>query len=977
MMLRILQFILLLVFCTSFFVFAQTGKIVGKVTDAQSGEVLIGANVIVQGTNLGAATDINGEYLILNVPPGSYTIIARYIGYREMRYENIKVSVNLTTETNFQLPSETYQTETVIVVAPKPLINKNTTNQTTILRAEDLENLPVRGINAIVSYQAGVVSQDGNLYIRGSRSDAVAFYVDGVLVNNPVTGGSQTGIINNAIEEIQVQAGGYSSEFGGANGGIISSTSRSGAETYKFNFEAITDNFAKAGANLLSGYSYGYSEYTLTASGPLFPDFKNLKFFFAGNNIYQRNPAQYYREYDFKGLTDPSTPSKNPFTGIADTFDVYSPAGVVYNNGANRYQVQGNLTWNINPFTIKLSANHKWDEYRHWGAVGSAWGTNPATPSYWNTLNRANSIALVQAYTFIGGLKITHVINPESFYDAIFNYFDDYSVTMDPIFKHDITLYGDSIANAQYGRTLRRDGEYLTDLRAFGFNFTRADRPFNNYTKTKYQSYGGKLNFLYQIGKVHEIKTGGEYTYYTIRNYSLAPVQIADNVRSIADGDVRGVYDRLDNYGYDVYGNLIDSGPEGPKHPVFAAFYVQDKMEFSDLVLNLGFRLDYIDPDSKTFENPSNVKFDVDGIIDPAHLVTVDPTVQISPRLGFSFPVTDKTVFHAQYGKFIQQSRLRDVYLGFNRSSDVIKGGFAELNPVGYGLRPERTTQYEIGFKQQLGENFAFDITGFYKDIKDQVQLRSIFAEATAAHVQYYALVNGDFATTKGIEIKLDLRRTQRISASFAYTYSDAQGTGSTPTEAGRAVWQSPTATPYFPQQISPLTFNQSHRGAINIDFRFAEEDGPDILGSKLLENLGVNLIFSFNSGHNYTQFTGFGNSRQPLEALNASVTPWNFQLDGRLDKSFSLGPLDLNVYLWVINLLDTKNIVGVFGTSGDATDDGYLASPEGSNIYKNLKNSRGVAAAELYKQLYLASIYDPDNFGPPRQIRLGIRLDY
>lgn len=964
MMSRILQFIFLLVLCTPVFIFAQTGKIVGKVTDAQSGEVLIGANVIVQGTNLGAATDVNGEYLILNVPPGSYTIIARYIGYREMRYENIKLSVNLTTETNFQLPSETYQTETVVVVAPKQLINKNSTNQTSILRPEDLANLHISGINNIVSTQAGVVSQGGNLYIRGSRSDAVAFYVDGVLVNNPVTGGSRTEIIRNAIEEIQVQAGGYTSEFGGANGGIISSTSRSGEETYKFNFEAITDNFAKAGTNWLGGYSYGYSEYTLTASGPIIPGFKDLKFFFAGNNIYQRNPAKYYREYNFKGLTDPITPSRNPFTNLADTFDVFKPAGTVLNNGSNTYQVQGNLTWNINPFTIKLSANHRWNENRS--------GVD------WTTVNRVNSAGLNQNYTLIGGLKITHVLNPQSFYDLIFNYFDDYAVSMDPIFRHNIALYGDSIANAQYGRTLRRDGELLANMRAFGLSFERSDRPFNDYVKSKYQSFGGKLNFLYQIGKTHELKTGGEYTYYTIRNYDTSnPISMADNIRSIADGDIRGVYDRLDNYGYDVYGNPIDSGPEGPKHPVFAAFYVQDKMEFSDLVLNLGFRLDYIDPDSKTFENPRNVKFDADGIIDPAFLKTVDPTVQISPRLGFSFPVTDKTVFHAQYGKFIQQSRLRDVYLGFNRSSDVIKGGFAELNPVGYGLKPERTTQYEIGFKQQLGENFAFDITGFYKDIKDQIQLRAIYAEATAAHVQYYALVNGDFATTKGIEVKLDLRRTKRIATTFNYTYSDAQGTGSTPTDAGRAVWQSPTATPYFPQQIAPLTFNQTHRGALNIDYRFGEDDGPDILGSKLLENIGLNMLFTFNSGHNYTQFTGFGNSRQPLEALNSSVTPWNFQLDAGFDKSFSLGPININIFVWVKNLLNTKNVVNVFGTSGDATDDGYLASPEGSAKYESYKLTKGLETAELYKQLYLASIYNSDNFGTPRQIGLGIRLDY
>lgn len=952
---RFFLFFTLLVLCSPLLVFSQTGKVVGKVIDKETGEALIGANVLIEGTNLGAATDVSGDFVILNIPPGSYTITAKYIGYRDLRFENIKVSVNLTTESNFELSPDTYETETVVIVAPKPLINKNTTNQTSIIRSEDIENLPIRGINAIVGAQAGVVSQGGNLYVRGSRADAISYYVDGVLVNNPVTGGSQTGIINNAIEEIQVQAGGYPAEYGGANGGIVSSSTRTGSEEFKIGMEAITDNLAGAGEDYLGGYSYGYSEYIITASGPIF---KDLKFFIAGANIYTRNPAKFYREYNFNDIVDPNTPTTDPFTGLTDTLDIFYPAGTFYNNGSNTYQVQGNLTWNLSPFTLRFNLNHRWNENRQ--------GIN------WQNLNRVNSAGLNQNYTFIGSMKFTHVINPKAFYDVIFNYFDDYNVTMDPIFQHNTALYGDSIANAEYGRILRRDGEYLTTIRAFGLGFERGDRPFNNYTKTKYQSYGGKINLLYQLDKIHELKTGGEFSYYTIRNYSLAPVQIADNIKSIADGDQRGVYDRLDNYGYDLYGNELNDGVDGPKNPVFAAYYIQDKMEFSDLILNLGLRLDYIDTDSKEFIDPSNVKFDSDGIIDPAYMVDVDPTLQVSPRFGFSFPVTDQTVFHAQYGKFIQQSRLRDIYLGFNRTSDIVKGGFAELNPVGYGLKPERTTQYEIGFKQQLGENFAFDITAFYKDIKEQIQLRSIFADPTAAHVQYYALVNGDFATTRGFELQLDLRRTQRLAATVNYTYSDAQGTGSTPNEAGRAVWQSPTASPYFPQQIAPLTFNQTHTGAINIDYRWADDDGGAIL-----ENLGANLLFTFNSGHNYTQFVGFGNSRTPIESLNSSVTPWNYQLDFRVDKSFLVGPLNLNVYLWVINLLNIQNVVNVFGTSGDAADDGYLASPEGKNIYENYKISEGSEVAEQYKQLYLASIYNPDNYGVPRQIRLGIRLGY
>lgn len=973
MMSKILQFILLLIVSTPILIYSQTGKVVGKVTDLESGDALIGANVLINGTNLGAATDVNGDFVILNIPPGTYTLVARYIGFREVRFENIRVSVNLTTEVNFQLPSETYQTETVVVVAPKPLINKNITNQTSIVNQEDIKNLPIRGVNAIVGTQAGVVTRAGNIYIRGSRSDAVAFYIDGVLVNNPVFGGSTTGMINNAIEEIQVQAGGYSAEFGGANGGIISTTTRSGAENYNFGFEGITDNFANAGDEFLGGYAYGYSEYTFTAGGPVIPDFKDLKFFFAGNNIYQRNPAAYYREYNFQNLTDPISQSffdiddsRNFTEGVEtyDTLDVFYPAGTVLNNGSNTYQLQGNLTWSFNPFSIKLNANHRWNENR------SGMG--------WTGINRVNSAGLNQNYTFTGSAKITHVISPVTFYDVIVNYFDDYAVTMDPIFQHNIALYGDSLENSKYGRTLSQDGDFVNPINAYGISFDRFDRPFNGYTKTKYQSFGGKLNFLYQVGKIHEIKTGGEYTYYTVRRYDMPnTVSIASNIKSIADGDIRGVYDRLDNYGYDVYGNELNDELGGPKHPVFAAFYIQDKMEFSDLVLNLGFRLDYIDTDSKTFPNPHNVIFDLDGIIDDSALVDVDPILQVSPRLGFSFPVTDQTVFHAQYGKFIQQSQLRNIYLGLNRSSDIIRGGFAELNPVGYGIRPERTTQYEIGFKQQLGSNFAFDLTGFYKDIKDQVQIRPIFADAGASHVQYYALINGDFTTVKGVELKLDLRRTQRISASIDYTYSDAQGTGSTPNEAGRAIWQSPTATPYYPIQIAPLTFNQTHRGALNVDFRFADDDGPEVLGSKIFSNLGLNLLFSFNSGFNYTRFEGFGNARTPLEAINSSITPWNFQLDAKFDKSFSLGPLNLNVYIWVINLLDIKNVVGVFGTSGDPEDDGYLAT-DGEATYNNyLLNYGGTEVAETYKQLYLASIYNAGNYGTPRQIRLGVRLDY
>jgi outer membrane receptor protein involved in Fe transport len=941
--------------------FAQTGKLSGRVTDLETGEPLIGANIIIGGTNLGAATNINGEYIILNIPPNAYSITAKYIGYQDLTQSNIRISVNVTTQLDFALPSSTYELDIVEIVARKPLINKNVTNTISIVSSEDIENLPVRGVNAVVGTQAGVVTQGGNLFIRGSRADQVAFYVDGVLVNDPVFGGATTMGIQNAVQEIQFQAGGYPAEYGGANAGIITTTTKIGGERFRFSFEGITDNFGAVdvGDKFLGTYTTGYNEYVLTASGPLLS--RNLRFFIAGSNVFRRTPAGFHRGMNYENVYDPGASAAS-----RDTFNIIYPEGYRLNRGANEYQAQGNISLDLNPFTIKLSGSYMFGESRE--GVG-----------YLNFRN-ADRAGLRNDQTITGSVKLTHVLGNKAFYDLIFNYFNDYQVRMDPILKHNITAYGDSAVNAAYGTTLLADGEFQRNLRAYNINFRRGTIPFDLYEKSRFENMGGQLNLLYQIGQHHEVKTGADFKRYTIRYYALAPVDIASQRRFIPEPQTPyDHYNRLNNYGYDVNGNPTESGLEAPRHPIFAAYYIQDKIEYSDLVINAGLRLDYIDIDGKEFENPNSVVFDSQDQINPEYLKDTKPVTQVSPRLGFSFPVTDRTVFHAQYGKFIQQSRLRDVYQGYNVIADNIKGGFAIQNPVGFGLRPERTTQYEIGFKQQLGESFAFDVTGFYKDIKDQIQIRPIYAAEGARHNQYYAFVNNDFSTVKGVELKFDLRRTERIAATIDYTFSDALGTGSNPSSSFRQIWQSPTATPFYPQQIAPLDFNQAHTGFLNIDYRFTENDGPSVLGSQIFSNMGANFLFSFKSGFNYTRWDdeSFGNRRFPTEALNTSTTPWTYQVDFRIDKTFKIGPLEPNIYLWVINLLNTQNVLSVFNVSGDPYDDGYLTSREGLQQVENIRRFYGDEKAEQFSSLYTALNYDFNNFGPPRQIRLGIRLGY
>ncbi len=313
----------------------------------------------------------------------------------------------------------------------------------------------------------------------------------------------------------------------------------------------------------------------------------------------------------------------------------------------------------------------------------------------------------------------------------------------------------------------------------------------------------------------------------------------------------------VNNYGFDVWGNETNTGGfTGPKHPVFASAYIQDKIEYKDLVVNIGFRYDYINIDNYAFADPTRPDLAIDpysGAISPAGLVKASPFHSVSPRLGLSFPVTDQTVFHTQFGQFVQQSRLADVYQGMYATASNVRGGFYIHTPVGYDVRPTRTTQYELGFTQQIGEFASFDITGYYKDIKDQVVYEQWNTAPSSALGAYFALANGDFATTKGIEVTFNMRRTKRLQTNASIAFQDARGTGSFPNSA-RGIVGAPLdgVTQFKPVYVSPLEYNNAIRGNLNLDYRFAEGEG-----GALLERLGASALLMFSSGHPYTRGIG------------------------------------------------------------------------------------------------------------------------
>ncbi len=972
-----------------FLVFAS-GKIRGKVTDAGTGEPLVGANVVVVGSQMGAATNVSGEFVILNVPAGTYALKTSYVGFQAITLSNLRVNNDLTLDANFQLPAEGVTVGTVEIVAERPLVNKSATNAVRIIDQEFFDKIPARGTMAAIATQPGVIIQGVNpttgtpqVFVRGGRPDEVGFRVEGVGTTNILYGGSAVNVAAEAVEQIQIQAGGFNAEYGGANAGIIQSQLRNGSpDRWKVSVLGESDRYAKYGTKSLGGYSYGYSDFTATFGGPInLMGTSKIRFFGSLENTFLRDPSLSVRSpFNFVVATDAGLTAAHPTdaTAKSDTITLARGANAV-GGSDNRWSGSGTLFFDFTPVQVRVAGSYSTDKSQAQAVIASLLDQNRLQ------VNKENDGFL--------NVRLSHMLSPTLFYEANFNYFSSFTQGQDPDFGNNIAAYGDLAANAKLGYQLYRQGLNFPNYSLYGgyFSINQPGAQIALYQVTKQMSLGGKVDMTAQL-KSHEVKFGGEFTQYKIRRYAPSlPLNWASVIQKDGGNLAQQEIDLMrlnigaDNYGYDIYGRTLesddiryDAAGKGyyynfaPRKPVFGAVYVQDKIEFSDVILNLGLRYDYINPDSFDAPDPGNIALDKNGFMAVSSLMKTDKTSQVSPRIGLSFPVTDRTVFHLQFGKFIQQTQLRDSYQGAARvGSYLSQAGLFIQTPFGWGLKPTRTTQYEAGFAQQISDVASFDITAFYKDIQDQIQWTNVVPTAGSQDQNYGALINADFSTSKGVEVKFTLRRTNRLLLSLNYTFSDVRSTGSNSSNTS-GLWSAGSVVA-IPHYIFPADFNVAHQGSVILDYRFAKGDGGPVL-----EQLGVNLLASFNSGHSFTKLVipsqfniGDPRFRYPVGPIGSATTPWFFELDMRLDKTFRVGSFDLNPYIYVINLLGTDNPLTGFVRTGDAGNDGWLASAEGST--SALQN--GPQYAAMWQAINNGE--NSGNWGPPRQIRFGIRVDY
>ncbi len=353
------------------------------------------------------------------------------------------------------------------------------------------------------------------------------------------------------------------------------------------------------------------------------------------------------------------------------------------------------------------------------------------------------------------------------------------------------------------------------------------------------------------------------------------------------------------------------------------------------------------------------------------------PQWNVMPRISFSFNISDEAVFFAHYDiltqRPLQSNRFNPIDYLFIEARNVLIN-----NP---DLRPTKTIDYELGFQQVLSRTSSIKIAAFYREMRDMITVR-LFPGAYPR--PYRAFGNLDFGTSKGLSVEYDLRRTGNVRLNANYTLQFADGTGSTTTTALALI---NAGLPNL-RTINPFNFDQRHRIVANVDYRYgsgSNYNGPVWFDKQVFQNTGINFIANLGSGTPYTASTIpvpiTGEISPSTEgSINGSRLPWQFNLDMNINREFTVHvggegekgkDLNMNVYLWVINVLNIQNINDVYRFTGVAQDDGYLASAQ----YQPLIASQN--DPDSFRNYYSMFVSNPFNLGLPRQIRLGVKLDF
>jgi outer membrane receptor protein involved in Fe transport len=902
---------------TSLLFAGTTGKIKGKVIDAESSMPLPGVNIIVVGTTFGASTDENGNYTILNLSPGFYTLKFSMIGYAAYTIKDVKVSIDLTTNVDAKLKTEVIVGEEVVVVAQKPVVRKDVSNSQMNINSKVIHNLPVQSVDAVLTLQAGIEQGANGILVRGGASNQTVFMVDGLSQNDERSNIPYTGVSLSSVKEVQIQTGGFNAEYGNLRSGLINVITKSGNST-KYS-GTISVGIAPPtpkhfGPSIYDPYSYFNRPYldpdvawTGTNNGAWdeytqkqYPNFEGWNSIadatledddptndltpLGAQNLYR---WQHRRQGDIKRpdyTIDAGFGGPVPFIGKMlgdlrfylsylkeqDMF-IYPLSRDNFGQNHTQLKLNSNLSKNI-----KLELSGLYGEIHSVSPYN--WKTTPTgrvLHSTYEIANLANSSSVLympgyyspsSIYRTFASAKITHVISSKTFYEVKVQHKINRYKTFQMETRDTSKIYepvpGYKVDEAPYGYWGYSSSSIDGMIMGGWMNLGR-DKSVNSTTSIK-------LDYLSQISFLNQVKAGIEFTFndYDINSGTYSP-SMNTWTRSMV---------------YHITPFRIGS-------------YLQDKLEFEGFIMNAGVRFDYSSPNvswyvfdsfnknlgagyGKTIENDLPTK-------------KTSGNLYISPRLGIAHPITNDSKLYFNYGHF--RSEPESSYrFRLQRESNGLVTYIGDPN-----LELEKTVAYELGYSQNLFDMFLLNIAGYYKDVTNQTGW--IYYQNLNSSVTYNKAANNNYQDIRGFEITLTKTRGNWIRGFVNYTY-DVKTSGyfgltryyEDPVEQRDYLTRNPT-------QFKPLP--QPYARA-NIEIISPMDFGPEINNIYPFGQISLNILANWKTGA-YTTY----NPKSVPGIINNVQWEDRFNLDMRLSKILDLGMFNIQFYLDVSNILNTKQL--------------------------------------------------------------------
>ncbi|MEE9429868.1 MAG: TonB-dependent receptor [Melioribacteraceae bacterium] len=872
-----------------------TGKLTGVIKDASTGEGLPFVNITLEGTTIGAATDIDGKYVILNISPGKHSVKIQYIGYQTKLISNVSISIDQTTRLDVSLSEASIEIGEVVIQAEAGGIQKDVTSSQSLVSSEDIANLPVAEMDDILALQSGVtLDKDGGFHIRGSRSEEIAYKVNGISVTDSYDKSRGIEIDNTSIQELQVISGTFNAEHGEAMSGIINTVTKEGKSKYHGDIQLYSSDYASSHTDVFSNIDAfnPFANYNTQASlsGPVPFTNGKVRFFINGRYNYDDGWLYGQRKFTTLGLT-----GDDEFVAM---------------NYNKRLIGIANISWFASSaFKFNLEAlfsDREFKDYSH------DYKLNPDG----DVIKFSNSLST----TF----TMTHTFSSSAFYTIKASYFnrDFKEYTFEDAFSPNY-LHPDSLNKGSY---------------AFHSKGTNLHRFFRTT-----EAFIAKFDFTSQIHENHLIKFGfeGKTDRLDFDDYDLEPKTI------------NGV--QVNPFSTQIPEIISPNREVYDADPIAAAAYLQDKIEFEDVIINIGLRFDYFNSNGNVLVDLSDPNIYV-PLRDELKSLSIeerkshfykdaDAKLQLAPRFGIAYPISATGVVHFSYGQFLQIPQYQRL---FDRGSYKVPttGTPGEVygNP---NLEPEKTTQYEIGFRQEFFEDYLIDMTLFYKDIRDYITAGP-FTE-TKNGVPYSIYTNRDYSNVKGITLNLSKHFSNYFSLNVNYTYQFADGSNSTPEDDFNSQRDNKEPTLF----LIPLDWDQRH--SIN---------GSVYIGDA---NWGASFVGRYGSGLPYTPaITQFTADRGLSSGFNRNIRrrPNQFFLDMKVHNVFDIMGQNFTVYLKVFNFLDSKIITDVFTDTGKAD-----FTTEAASLRDVVDINRPNTVSDY--------LIRPWYYDAPRKIQLGINFSF